>query len=153
MTIRLQAFGPVSTQIYAGTLTGGERVHEALATVATRHAIHAGIVHLLGGLSSVSFTAYDFITKTRHPAQTFEGVLEIVGGHGTISLLEGDPSIHLHLMVAQRDAHGATFISGGHCSDARAFAVEFVLHAFDQQVFSRVPDELTGLALWHFPPF
>lgn len=152
MSITVQAVGTAGVQAYMGTLTAGENLHEAFVRLADHYQIGAGLVMMLGGLTLAQFTAYDFTTQTRHAPQTWEGALEIVGGHGTLSRLDNQPHFHLHLVVAQRDHAGATQLIGGHCAQAHAFAVEFTLLAFAGQPVVRAPHAETGLSLWHFPP-
>ena len=80
----------------------------------------------------------------------FERAMEIVNGHGTVSLLDGKPHVHIHLALSFRDPdapHGIAVI-GGHCASARAFAVEFVLTAYDGAPVNRGLDAATGLQLW-----
>lgn len=146
----LQHVNPSGTRVFFGTLTGGENLHAAFAAIAQTHWIKAATIEMLGGLSEVEFTEYDFVAQTRRPALRFERAMEIVNGHGTVSLLEGKPHVHIHLALSFRDGdapHGITVI-GGHCAAARAFAVEFVLTAYDGAPVSRGLDAATGLQLW-----
>jgi predicted DNA-binding protein with PD1-like motif len=149
--ITLAQANTAQTRAYVGTLTGGVGLHDALAQVAQTHAIQSGAVFLLGGLTRAEFTAYDFVTQTRHAPQVLEGALEIVGGHGTLSLLEGAPHVHLHLLVSQRTPTGS-HVTGGHCALALAWAVEFTLLAFDGVPVTRGAHPQTGLYLWQLPP-
>jgi predicted DNA-binding protein with PD1-like motif len=148
--VTLQHVNPSSTRVYFGTLTGGENLHEAFAAIVQRHWIKAATIEMLGGLSAVEFTEYDFVAQTRRPALRFERAMEIVNGHGTVSLLDGKPHVHIHLALSFRDSeapHGISVV-GGHCASARAFAVEFVLTAYDGAPVSRGLDAATGLQLW-----
>ena len=148
--ITLQHVNPSATRVYFGTLTGGERLHEAFAEIVQRNWIKAATIEMLGGLSEVEFTEYDFVAQTRRPALRFERAMEIVNGHGTVSLLDGKPHVHIHLALSFRDPeapHGISVV-GGHCASARAFAVEFVLTAYDGAPVSRGLDAATGLQLW-----
>ncbi len=134
---------------------GGVDLAASLAEITRHHQISAGTVELLGGLTQITFSAYDFVRQQRHPAQTMSGALEIVAGHGTISLLEDQPHVHLHLVVAVRDetaSHGMT-LAGGHVATANAFAVEFTLTAYDGVPVTRAIDLPTGLQLWSLPSF
>ena len=80
----------------------------------------------------------------------FTRPLEIIAGHGTISLLDGSPHIHLHLTLAYRDERSPTGIQviGGHAAKAIAFAVEFTLTAYDGAPLHRAKHGGTGLMLW-----
>lgn len=153
MTITIQHVNPLTTRVYMGTLTQGELLHDAFAALATRLSISAATFELLGGLTEVEFTAYDFVSQTRLPAIIHTGAVEIVSGHGTISLLNDQPHIHTHLTVAYRDSTAPNGIAvlAGHVARAAVFAVEFTLTAYDGAPVYRAPDAATGLNLWHFP--
>jgi predicted DNA-binding protein with PD1-like motif len=151
MTTTLCHVNPHGTRTYMGTLTDGAPLHETLAACALRQGIQAATFDLLGGLHTLELTAYDFTTQARLVPLTFSGALEIVAGHGTISLLDNAPHVHLHVVVAYRDAAAPTGITlvGGHAAHATAFAVEFTLHAYDGPGVRRAPHAGTGLQLWH----
>ncbi len=151
MTLTL---APVATQgqrVFMGVLTDGEDLHQALARVAETHDIGAATVALLGGLTEVELSAYEFATRQRLSPLVYRGSLEIVAGQGTISRLEGQPHVHLHLVVAYRDTTAGPVLIGGHAARALAFAVEFTLTAYDGVVAVRRPHAGTGLALWAWP--
>ena len=141
---------PVGQRVFMGTITGGESVHEVLAETAVYQKITAATFNLLGGLHEVTFTAYDFSKQERQAPIVLKRPLEIVSGHGTISLLDGRPHVHLHLSVSFRDdayPHGIGLV-GGHAAHATAFAVEFTLTAYDGAPMNRMLHEETGLKLW-----
>ncbi|NJN55347.1 MAG: DNA-binding protein [Anaerolineae bacterium] len=80
--------------------------------------------------------------------------VRIIAGHGTISLLNGRPHLHLHCTLSFRDEtapHGIAVI-GGHVARALAFAVEFTLTAYVGTAVHRAPHPQTGLQLWQLPP-
>ncbi|MDW8325281.1 MAG: DNA-binding protein [Anaerolineales bacterium] len=153
MTLTLQHVNPAGLRAFMGTLTDNADVHASLAEAARALGVNAGTFELLGGLTRVEFTEYDFLTRQRKPALSFERALEIVAGHGTLSLLDGAPSVHLHLVCAFRDdaaPHGIAIV-GGHAARAIAFAVEFTLLAFDGATVQRAQHAGTGLKLWSLP--
>jgi predicted DNA-binding protein with PD1-like motif len=154
MTLTLQHANPAGTRAFMGTLTDNADVHASLAEAARALGVHAGTFELLGGLTQVEFAEYDFLTRQRKAALSFERALEIVAGHGTLSVLDGGPSVHLHLVCAFRDdaaPHGIAVV-GGHATRAVAFAVEFTLLAFDGAAVQRAWHAGTGLKLWSLPP-
>lgn len=133
-----------------GTCTGGVDVHDALAETAVSHHITTATFELLGGLHQATFTAYDFERQERLEPIVLKRPLEIVSGHGTISLLDGEPHVHMHLSVSFRDEaypQGMGMV-GGHVAQASAFAVEFTLTAYDGEAMHRKTDKQTGLKLW-----
>jgi len=152
--ITLQHVNPSGSRTFMGALTNGADIHAAMAQVARAQNIGAGAFELLGGLTEAEFTEYDFIKQERKPALKFTRALEIVAGHGTLSWLEHEPFVHLHLVCSFRDEsapHGISLI-GGHAARASAFAVEFTLTAFDGAPVHRALHAGTGLKLWNLSP-
>ena len=153
MSINAKQVNPVATRVFMGTLTDGVNLHDGLAQVARQNDIQAATFEMLGGLHRVEFTAYDFTTQTRLEPLIFERAMEIVAGHGTISLLDDTLHVHIHLAVAFRDdsaAHGISVV-GGHAATASAYAVEFTMTAYDGAPALRGHHEATGLRLWDMP--
>ncbi len=154
MSITLQHVNLQATRVFMGTLTGDADLHAALAQVAAAHTVQTATFDLLGGLREVEFRAFDFESQQRKPPLTCKRALEIVSGHGTISLLDGRPHIHMHLAVAYQDpaAPNGIVVLAGHAARAVAFAVEFTLTAYDGNPVHRAKHPATGLMLWDSPP-
>jgi len=57
----LQHVNPSGTRVFFGTLTGGESLHEAFTEIVQTKWIKAATIEMLGGLSEVEFTEYDFV--------------------------------------------------------------------------------------------
>lgn len=152
MTISLQQVNS-APRVFMGTLTDNANVHEAVAQAARAVQAATGTFELLGGLTEVEFAEYDFVTQTRKPPLKFARALEIVAGHGTLSLLDGEIFVHTHLMCSFRDETAPTGIAlvGGHATRALAFAVEFTLTAYDGAPVTRALRAGTGLKLWDLP--
>ncbi len=146
----LKHVNAAGTRVYMGVLTGGVDIHETLAGLAARHHIQAATFDLLGGLHSVSLRGIDFATGQRGDALTIEGTLEVTAGHGTISLLDGQPYVHLHTVIAYRDSQhpGQVQVVAGHVSASAAFAIEVTITAYDGSPVERGLHPATGLMLW-----
>jgi predicted DNA-binding protein with PD1-like motif len=153
--ISLSHINTQSTRVFMGTLTNGEAIHDSFAKIALAQNIYAATFEMLGGLTEVEFTEYDFINKMRKPPLVFARPLEIISGHGTISRLNDEPHIHTHLTLSFRDesAPNGIAILGGHAARAIAFAVEFTLTVYDGVPVNRALHKGTGLQLWDFPAF
>lgn len=136
------------TRVFMGTLTDGISIHAGLKDVAHTNKIHTATFDLLGGLHSVALTAYDFERQERLEPLILKRPLEIIAGHGTISLLEGEPHIHLHLALSYREGDQIRVV-GGHAATAIAFAVEFTLTAYGGAPVKRGLHAKTGLMLWN----
>ncbi len=154
MPTTLQHVNPQATRVFMGTLTGNVDLHAALREAAAAHHIQTATLDLLGGLREVEFRAFDFNSQQRKPPLVITRPLEIVAGHGTIALLDGNPHVHLHLTVAYQDpaAPQGIVVLAGHAARAVAFAVEFTLTAYDGNPVHRALHPATGLMLWNLPP-
>ncbi len=148
--IGLQHGNPVGTRVFFGTLTDGEPLHAAFARIAAENWIQAATLEILGGITAAEFTEYDFVNHVRRPALRFERAMEIVNGPGTLSILDGKPHVHLHVVLSFRDPEAPNGIAviGGHCASAKALAIEFVLTAYDGAPIHRAAHAGTGLQLW-----
>jgi len=153
MTTTIKQVNPTRTRVYMGTLTDDADVHESLIAVAEKHGIQTATFELLGGLHEVEFRAFDFDSQQRKEPFHFKRALEIVAGHGTISMLDRKPHVHLHLAVAYQDpeAPSGIVVLAGHCAKATAFASECTLTEYDGNPGHRAKHEGTGLMLWDLP--
>lgn len=70
--------------------------------------------------------------------------MEILSLKGNISIKDGEPFLHLHIVLSKEDF---TCI-GGHLYEAEVFAFEFEIVEFEGNSFQRGFDEDTGLFLW-----
>jgi predicted DNA-binding protein with PD1-like motif len=153
--ISLSHINTQAVRVFMGTFTNGEAIHDAFAQIARAQNIHAATFDMLGGLTEVELTEYDFINKTRKPPLVFARPLEILSGHGTISRLDDEPHVHIHLTLSFRDESlpNGIAVLGGHAARAIAFAVEFTLTAYDGVPVHRAMRAETGLQLWDLPDF
>ena len=151
MATHIRQVNPNGTRVFMATVTDGALLHDALSDFAKQHDIQTATFDMLGGLHEVEFTAYDFVKQERLLPLVHKGAMEIVAGQGTISMLDDEPHVHIHLALAFRDetaTHGIDVI-GGHVSRAVAYAVEITLTAYDGAPVRREMDMQTGLKLWY----
>lgn len=153
MTTTIKQVNPSGSRVFMGTLTNNADIHTALLEVAEKHNIQTGAFELLGGLHEVEFRAFDFDSQQRKAPLHFKRALEIVAGHGTISMLDNKPHVHLHLAVAYQDSESPNgiVVLAGHVTKALAFAIEFTLTTYDGNPVHRSLDKGTGLMLWDLP--
>lgn len=99
---------------------------------------------IIGAVASVTFGAYD---QKQQVYVTFkeESQLEIVNCIGNVSLKNGDPVVHAHIVLG--DKQGKTV--GGHLfSETILFAGEIDLQELIGKPLERVYDDTTGLMVW-----
>lgn len=144
---------PLGTQVYMGVLTENADVHGALTQVAKKFGIQTATLELLGGLTEVELSEYDFVSGMRKPSLVFKRGMEIIAGHGTLTKLDDELHVHLHFSLSFRDEHAPQGIAiiGGHVVSAKAFAVEFTLTAYAGAPVTRKLNASTGLKLWDLP--
>ena len=153
MTTTIRQVNPNGTRVFMGTITERALLHDSLIEAATLNNVQTATFEMLGGLHEVELTAYDFVTQTRMPAIVITRAMEIVAGHGTLSLLDGKPHVHLHMTLAYRDEVSPTgiMVIGGHVARAVAYAVEFTMTAYEGAPVHRALHIGTGLNLWDLP--
>jgi len=111
---------------------------------AKEHEVVAGFVQLIGSISRARLSYYDQKTHADQVLE-FEHPYEIISGTGNISIRDGAPFAHLHLVLSDKDGK----VIGGHCLDGcTIFAAEFIIWPFNGPAPRRTLDPATGLLLW-----
>ncbi len=144
-------------KILMGRLQHQADLLEEINKTCKENNIKAGLVSVIGAVSNVKLGFYD--QKTHKYSCFIPGVkgigikekddrftpFEIVGGLGNISLKDGEPFAHIHLIVS--DKEGKTY--GGHLMPGTSiFAAEIIIQSFDGPELYRGFDQITGLPLW-----
>jgi len=129
---------------FLGRLPHGKDLITSIEEFCKENSVQMAAFSLIGAVSSATIGAYD---QKQQVYVTFreEGSLEIVTCTGNISLKDGSPMVHAHIVVC--DEQGKTM--GGHLfSETIIFAGEIDLQEFVGNPLERVPDTATGLMLW-----
>ena len=120
----------------------GEEVVASLAEIAEREGVTFASVSGIGAADDIAVSVYDVGAK-RYFDNEYREPMEITSILGTVSEMDGEPYIHIHLTAGRADGT----VIGGHLKHAVISATcELVLHT----VYGRVPrfyDERTGLNL------
>jgi len=112
--------------------------------------IRSGIVNIIGAVKEARLGYY---SQNRQNYRTLDGEnltggLEILSCTGNVSIKDGKPFAHLHLIVS--DSQGNAL--GGHLMPGTVvYAGEFIIQEFEGKDFIRGWDKTTGLPLW-LPP-
>jgi uncharacterized protein len=123
-------------------LEPGEHVLETVTSYLKRNAIHAARFTAIGGFREVELKYFNMETK-QYEHRTLHEQLEVISLVGDVSLREGEPFIHAHVVVgdAEYRAHA------GHLGEG---VVEPTLELFLTPIpgpLTREKDERTGLDL------
>ena len=134
----------VAGRRFLGRLAHGEDILAAIEGFCVRHAIQAGAFSLIGAVSSATIGAYDQKQQVYVTVKE-DRELEILSCTGNISLKEGKPFAHAHIVLA--DQNGTPI--GGHLfSPTIVFAGEIDMVELAGAPMERAYDETTGLMLW-----
>jgi len=120
----------------------GDEIMQGLLEFARSNRVGAGHFTAIGALSGVVLGYLDWEKKDYEPIPLMEQV-EVLSLVGDVTLEDGSPWIHAHIVVGKRDgtAHGGHLLEG-HVRPT----LEVVLHESPDHL-RRKPDPETGLAL------
>lgn len=127
-----------------GQLPFGADLYEGLTTIVQRENIRVGRLHGLGATTHAMVAYYDQRVK-KYNSLEFPGGMEILNLHGNISIREGKPFVHAHIVLG--DPNGNTV--GGHLlPGTKVFACEVFIDEFEGEELVRQQENNTGLFLW-----
>jgi len=126
------------------SLERGEDLIEGLNEAVAELGVQAGTLQVIGGLEEATVGYFD--PKTGEYRKIPTGHVEISSGLGNVSIRDGKPFIHLHLVLSGPD--GASV--GGHAMEGcRAFVVEAYLRKLGGP--SPVRQQVPGMTLKIWP--
>ena len=133
-------------RLFLGRLPYKKDLITSVENFCKESSIDMAVFSIIGAVSSVTIGSYD--QKQQVYVSHFEKAsLEILTCTGNISLKEGNPVAHAHIVLC--DEEGKT--TGGHLfSDTIVFAAEIELQELIGNTLERVYDKNTGLMLWKF---
>jgi predicted DNA-binding protein with PD1-like motif len=116
---------------------------EFLTGVAKKNRIMAATFTAIGALKYAKLGFYD--QKTHEYLETLlASPQEIASCIGNISMKEGEPFVHAHAVLADRDGN----TKAGHLLEGKVFAAEIHLTELVGTRLVRKNDAATGLSLW-----
>ncbi len=130
---------------YIVRMDRGEEILACLAGLCKKEDIRLAQVDALGAVDHAVVCVYDVPTKTFFKKE-FNEPMEISNLCGTVTKKDGEPYLHLHVTVCDKDlsAHG------GHAMALRVSATcEMVVRVIEGAV-GRVYDENIGLNIFRF---
>ncbi|MEK9137188.1 MAG: PPC domain-containing DNA-binding protein [Bacteroidota bacterium] len=128
-----------------GQLERGTDLYNGIARVAQENNITVGRVTGMGAVQRAKLAYYDQKVM-KYEDIVFNEPMEIVSLYGNISIRDGKPFAHIHVVLSDEKGNG----KGGHLlpGDTPVFACEVTIEEFDGPELVRNADEKTGLALW-----
>jgi predicted DNA-binding protein with PD1-like motif len=125
-------------------LPWGSDLLDEMTAVVRREKITLGRIQALGATTHARVAFYDQATKVYNPLE-FPGGMEILNVHGNVSLRDGEPFVHAHILLG--DPRGN--VVGGHLlQGTKLFACELIIDEYSGPALERAHDARTGLFLW-----
>ena len=130
---------------FIGRVPYGKDLITSITDFCIELSVRMATFSVIGAVSSVTMGAYDqkqqvYVTFTQ------EAPLEIVTCTGNVSLMDGEPVVHAHIVLG--DLQGKTI--GGHLfSETILYAGEIDLQELTGKPMERAHDDTTGLMLWN----
>lgn len=124
-------------------LPQGVDLVQSVAELCRSKGIEVGAFTAIGALKRARLGYYDQKHLKYHEID-IESPHEMASCVGNVSLSEGKPFVHVHVVLA--DEKGST--RGGHLLEGTVFAAEVHLRALEGVKLDRKHDEATGLWLW-----
>lgn len=116
----------------------------AIEDICREKGISKAAVSVIGALKKASL-GYYLQDEKRYVAHDIPDAVEILAGVGSVSLKDGEPFVHLHLTLSDKDFKAL----GGHANKGCViFAAEALITPLGGAIPHRVYDETTGLFLW-----
>ena len=131
---------------FLGRFNKGDDLFKSLSLFLENNNIKSGVISGIGALQKASIGFYNQ-KEFKYKTININKPVEVVSFIGNISLKEGHPFPHCHIVVA--DENGET--KGGHLLEGCiVFAFEFSIVSFDGAALVRGFDNETKLPLWKF---
>jgi predicted DNA-binding protein with PD1-like motif len=125
-------------------LPHGADLLDEMTAIVRREGITLGRIHAIGATTHARVAYYDQGTKVYNPIE-LPGGMEILNVHGNVSLRDGEPFVHAHILLG--DPQGKVF--GGHLlQGTKLFACELFIDELVGPALERAHDATTGLFLW-----
>lgn len=129
---------------FIGQIPSGADLYESLTKIVVDEKIDLGRIIAIGATTHAVVAYYDQNEK-KYMNMEFTGGMEILTCSGNVSLRDGKPFVHIHILLGDRQ--GKVF--GGHVMPGtKVFACEVFIDEFEGEELQRTYDERTGLSLW-----
>ena len=142
---KFQGFNNYETgQVLKGRLPRGEDLLNSLTDLIKEAGIRSGQVKVLGALRNAKIGYFNQNDRNYYYHE-FDAGVEIAHCQGNISMLDGEPFIHAHIIIT--DSEGRAY--GGHLAEgSEIYVAETIIQEFIGEPQVRVEDPESGLSLW-----
>lgn len=129
---------------FIGQIPSGADLYESLTKIVVDEKIDLGRIIAIGATTHAVVAYYDQNEK-KYMNMEFTGGMEILACNGNVSIRDGKPFVHVHILLGDREGR----VFGGHLMPGtKVFACEVFIEEFEGRKLVRRHDESTGLYLW-----
>lgn len=130
-------------RVIVGKVEPDEDLIEAIIKMVQNHKIQSGLINCIGALKKFTIGYFNIETKI-YERKTFEEYIELVSCIGNIAFKDGEPIIHLHISIGNREYS----VMGGHLFQPAIVSItgEVYIFEIDQKLY-RADDPRFGLSL------
>ncbi len=130
-------------KVYLFNVPRDKELIEYITEFIVNNGIKTGLIMIIGAVYDPVIGYYDHV-KDQYIEVKLKGHYELVSGIGNISLREGKPIPHIHVVLGGRN--GETY--GGHLLSAKVFVAETMITSLTGPVLER---ERVTNTLWLWP--
>lgn len=126
-------------RIIVGKVEPDEDLIEAIIKMVQNHKIQSGLINCIGALKKFTIGYFNIDTKI-YERKTFDEYIELVSCMGNIAFKDGEPIIHLHISIGNREYS----VMGGHLFQPAIVSItgEVYIFEIDQKVSREIDPEL-----------
>ena len=130
-------------RIIVGKVEPDEDLIDAITKMVQNHNVQSGLINCIGALKKFTIGYFNIDTKI-YERKTFEENIELVSCIGNIAFKDGEPIVHLHISIGNRDYS----MMGGHLFQPSIVSItgEVYIFEIDQKLY-REPDPKLNLSL------
>ena len=140
MKARQYEFG----RVFLGRLAHKSDLIEGITSFCADNGLNAAFLSAIGALTMATIGFYDQEDRT-YKTISIEEPLELASLTGNLSLKEGKPMVHAHVVLSKDDGEA---VAGHLMSPTIVFAGEVFAAELRGEPLEREFDETTGLTLW-----
>ncbi len=130
-------------RVIVGKLEPGDDIIDSISELVKNYNIKSGLVNVIGALGKSTIGFFDLESK-EYNFKTFEEDVELISTMGNVSHKDGQPIIHLHVLLGRGDY--STF--GGHLSQPSIVSVTGEVYIYETETkLNRAIDPQFGLSL------
>lgn len=128
-----------------GQIKKGANLYNSITRIVQENGIRMGRVTGMGAVQRAALAYYNQKTMTYQNIELNEA-LEIVSLYRNVSLKDGKPFAHVHVVLSDERGNG----KGGHLlpDSTPVFACEITIEEFEGPALVRGFEETSGLTLW-----